>query len=169
MTKPLSRPDVIVNARRLGPPRLSAADRQALASVEDVSLRKVLGEIMLQSQSNQANFDEIRSWFPVQPQDVANSILEGGGGGASVSGVAKAVWGVKGFGSPGLEIAHGLGAMPVNVGAIVSARNLEGEFLAAPGCWVEVIEVTETLLEVKVWSRAERLVGEASWVFWRVE
>jgi hypothetical protein len=169
MTKPLGHPDVIVNAHRQGPPRLSAASRQALATVEDESLRKVLGEILLQSQANQANFDQIREWFPIQPEDVANSILEGGGGGTSKSGVVKVVWGEESFGSGGVEIAHGLGVMPVNVGAIVSARNLEGEFLASPGCWVEAIEVTETLLEIKVWSRVKRPAGEGSWVFWRVE
>jgi hypothetical protein len=92
-----------------------------------------------------------------------------GGGASAKSGVAEAVWGVKGFGSGGLEIAHGLGALPGNVGAVVSARNLAGKFLGAPGCWVELIEVTKTLLEVKVWSRVERAIGEASWVFWRVE
>lgn len=77
MTKPLDHSDVSINARRLGPPRLTAPERQALDKVEDPQLRKVIGETLLQSRSVQANFDEIREWFPVQPQDVADSIREG--------------------------------------------------------------------------------------------
>lgn len=78
MTKPLPRPDVQINPRRLGPARLTAPERQALASVEDESLRKVLGEAFIQARSVQENFDEIREWFPVQPQDVADELREPG-------------------------------------------------------------------------------------------
>lgn len=74
MTKPLPRSDVQIQARRLGPPRLTAPERQALASVEDPALRKVLGEAFITARGNQANFDEIRQWFPIQPEDLADSV-----------------------------------------------------------------------------------------------
>jgi hypothetical protein len=74
VTKPLQQPNVQISPKRLGPPRLTAPERQALDSVPDAALRKVLGEIFLSSRGVQENFDQISQWFPIQPQDTADAI-----------------------------------------------------------------------------------------------
>ena len=72
MTKPLPKPNVQVAVKRTGPPRLTSAERQQLASIEDPTLKKVMGEIFIAGRANQDNFDEITQWFPIQPADVAD-------------------------------------------------------------------------------------------------
>lgn len=72
LTLPLPHPNVEINPGRLGPPRLSARERKVLASVEDESLRKVLGESFISQRGVQANFDEIRMQFPIQPANLAD-------------------------------------------------------------------------------------------------
>lgn len=72
MTKPLPKPNVQVAANRTGTPRLTSAERQQLASITDPTLKSIMGEIFIAGRSNQANFDEITQWFPIQPADVAD-------------------------------------------------------------------------------------------------
>lgn len=76
MRKFLPQRDVSVRADRTGPPRLSATERRALNTVKDSNLRRVLGEMLLRSRDVQENFEAIEGLFPIQPADVANSILE---------------------------------------------------------------------------------------------
>lgn len=105
MTKPLPRPDVIVNAGRKGPARLTAPDLQALQSVSDPALRKVLGEVLLQSRSVQSNFDAIREWFPIQPADAASTLREPGPPGEPGAPGEKGEKGAEGL--PGTAAAEG--------------------------------------------------------------
>lgn len=77
MTKPLPKRDVEIGVRRTGPPRLTSAERQQLESVQDPTLKKIMGEIFLTARANQENFDEISQWFPIQPEDASNSLREG--------------------------------------------------------------------------------------------
>lgn len=55
-----------------------------LAGMDEEGLRKLLGELLASNRATQANFDEIRQQFPIQPENVANTIptweeLEEGG------------------------------------------------------------------------------------------
>lgn len=55
-----------------------------LAGMDEEGLRRLLGELLASNRATQANFDEIRQQFPVQPGNVADSIptwqeLEEGG------------------------------------------------------------------------------------------
>lgn len=55
-----------------------------LAGMDEEGLRRLLGELLASNRATQANFDEIRQQFPIQPSSVASSIpsweeLEEGG------------------------------------------------------------------------------------------
>lgn len=76
MRKFLPQRDVKIRADRTGPARFTAAERRALRSITDENLRRVLGETLLRSRDIQENFEAIEKQFPIQPGNVANSILE---------------------------------------------------------------------------------------------
>lgn len=65
MTRPLPQRDVEARATRGGRPRLSNAERRALSSIKDESLRRVIAELLISTRSTQENFQEIEQWFPV--------------------------------------------------------------------------------------------------------
>lgn len=60
------------------------AESDLIAGMDEEGLRRILGELLAANRGTQANFDEIRQQFPIQPSDVAGSIptweeLEEGG------------------------------------------------------------------------------------------
>lgn len=60
------------------------AESDLIAGMDEEGLRRTLGELLAANRGTQANFDEIRQQFPIQPSDVAGSIptwqeLEEGG------------------------------------------------------------------------------------------
>lgn len=60
------------------------ADGDLIAGMDEEGLRRTLGELLAANRASQANFDEIRQQFPIQPSGVAGSIptweeLEEGG------------------------------------------------------------------------------------------
>ena len=60
------------------------ADSDLIAGMDEEGLRRMLGELLAANRASQANFDEIRQQFPIQPSSVAGSIptweeLEEGG------------------------------------------------------------------------------------------
>lgn len=60
------------------------ADSDLIAGMDEEGLRRMLGELLAANRASQANFDEIRQQFPIQPGNVADSIptwseLEEGG------------------------------------------------------------------------------------------
>jgi hypothetical protein len=60
------------------------AEESQLAGLDEEGLRRLLGELLAANRGTQANFDEIRQQFPLQPSNVADSIpdwseLEEGG------------------------------------------------------------------------------------------
>lgn len=59
-------------------------DESTIAGMDEEGLRKVVGELLAANRATQANFDEIRQQFPIQPSNVAGGIptweeLEEGG------------------------------------------------------------------------------------------
>lgn len=70
MTKRLPERSVEAKATRQGRPRLTAIERRALATVEDENLRRTLGELLIASRGSQKNFEELETWFPIQPEDI---------------------------------------------------------------------------------------------------
>jgi hypothetical protein len=60
------------------------AESDLIAGMDEEGLRRTLGELLAANRGTQANFDEIRQQFPIQPSSVAGSIptweeLEEGG------------------------------------------------------------------------------------------
>lgn len=63
---------------------LDEIDDSQIAGMDEEGLRKIVGELLAANRATQANFDEIRQQFPIQPSNTANSIpsweeLEEGG------------------------------------------------------------------------------------------
>lgn len=63
---------------------LDDIDPGMVAGMDEEGLRKIVGELLAANRATQANFDEIRQQFPIQPSNTANSIpsweeLEEGG------------------------------------------------------------------------------------------
>lgn len=59
-------------------------EEDQLAGMDEEGLRRLLGELLASNRATQANFDEIRQQFPIQPSNVAGEIptwkeLEEGG------------------------------------------------------------------------------------------
>jgi hypothetical protein len=59
-------------------------EEDLIAGLDEEGLRRLLGELLAANRGTQANFDEIRQQFPIQPSNAADSIptweeLEEGG------------------------------------------------------------------------------------------
>lgn len=146
-----------------------------IAGMDEEGLRRTIGELLASNRGTQANFDEIRQQFPIQPSSLADSIPdwseleEGGleppggeegesfaeqlgvGAGASLfTGEGTVEWEGGQEGTGITFITHGVGSAPAQI--FLTMFNLGIGGLLPQQVVVAVREITATKFKVEGWT-----------------
>lgn len=116
------------------------------------------------------NFRQIAQQFPIQAQNLADSVkelspqLQTAGSHKEAFGSFTVTWAGGTNFSPVKEVEHGLEAVPADVHLNVTGTNIAA-FLP-PNVWLST-DPTSTLLKIQAWANGLVTAGKTATVYWR--